>query len=56
VGPPPGRDRTPQPVEVYLGDGTLVKITWKKANGTTAVREAVKELQAQERQGEVDVA
>jgi ParB family transcriptional regulator, chromosome partitioning protein len=49
----------PQPVEVDLGDGTLVKISWKRPNATTALqaaRKAVKVLQERERGGEVDAA
>ena len=49
----------PQPVEVDLGDGTVVVVKWKKANATTALqaaRRVVKILQERERQGEVDAA
>jgi ParB family chromosome partitioning protein len=38
----------PAPVEVDLGDGTVVRITWKKANTTTALqalRRATRQLQ-----------
>jgi ParB family transcriptional regulator, chromosome partitioning protein len=47
----------PEPVEVDLGDGTLVVVKWKKSNTTTALqaaRKAVKVLQERER--EVDAA
>ncbi len=48
----------PSPVELDLGDGTLVKITWRKANATgptQALRKALKVLQDRDRQ-EVDAA
>jgi ParB family chromosome partitioning protein len=38
----------PAPVEVDLGDGTVVRVSWKKANSTTALqalRRAVRQLQ-----------
>jgi ParB family chromosome partitioning protein len=49
----------PAPVELDLGDGTVVKVTWRKANGTgplLALRKAIKALQDRERQGEADAA
>jgi ParB family transcriptional regulator, chromosome partitioning protein len=49
----------PSPVEFDLGDGTMVKVTWRKANGTTApqaLRKALKEAQGRERRGDVDAA
>jgi len=48
----------PEPIELDLGDGTLVIVKWKKANRTTAVqalRKALKEAQERER-GEADAA
>jgi ParB family chromosome partitioning protein len=49
----------PGPVELDLGDGTLVIVKWKKANRTTvvqALRRALKEAQGRERQGDVEAA
>lgn len=45
----------PTPVDLDLGDGTTVRIAWKKANGISpaqALRRATKMLQERERAGE----
>ena len=42
----------PAPVDIDLGDGTMVRVAWRKANGVTsmqALRRAIKSLQDQER-------
>jgi ParB family chromosome partitioning protein len=49
----------PAPVEFDLGDGILVRITWRKANATgptQALRRALKASQDRERAGEADAA
>lgn len=50
--PPASR---PDPVDIDLGDGTTVRVAWRKANGVTAVkalRRALAEAQAREREGQ----
>jgi ParB family transcriptional regulator, chromosome partitioning protein len=49
----------PSPVEFDLGDGTMVRISWKKANSTgptQALRKALKASQERERRDESDAA
>jgi ParB/RepB/Spo0J family partition protein len=49
----------PAPVELDLGDGMIVRLTWRKANGVgvvQAMRRALKAAQDRERAGEADAA
>ena len=48
----PAPEARPEPVTVDLGDGTVVTIKWKKANGVSpvqALRRATRQAQDQER-------